>query len=185
MTIEIIDNVIIDIDRYVSEILDNGFVDITIGEQTFKGIQPRYNDSFQRFIESRFTEYDTALNFIRQSPLNQAEPNYIHSDEMMGDLTVLLYLNKCTPKEDGTILYDNDDSHNPDCAASPHRLPFQPMMPVKYHRTIFGPDFPLSSRPISPDYYTFFRPSPFELPQHLTSTIATNFLYKQQSPFKC
>lgn len=110
MTIEIIDDVIIDIDDYVSEILNNGFVDITIGEQTFKGIQPRYNDSFQRFIESKFTEYDVALNFVRQSPLNQPEPNYIHSDEMMGDLTVLLYLNKCTPKDDGTILYDNNES---------------------------------------------------------------------------
>jgi len=110
MTLEIIDDVLIDIDDYVFDILSNEFIDITIGEQTFKGIQPRYNDSFQRFIESKFTEYDVVYNFIRKSPLNQTEPNFIHSDEMMGDLTVLFYLNKCTPKDDGTILYNDDES---------------------------------------------------------------------------
>jgi hypothetical protein len=110
MTIEIIDDVLIDIDDYVSEVLSNQFIDIQFGEQIFRGIHPRCNDRFQRFIESKFTEYDVAFNFVRQSPLNQEEPNYIHSDEMMGDLTVLLYLNKCTPDNDGTILYDNDES---------------------------------------------------------------------------
>lgn len=110
MTIDIIDDVIIDIDDYVFEVLSNGFLDIEVGEQTFKGIQPRCNDAFQRFIESKYSEYEVAFNFIRQSPLNQPEPNFIHSDEMMGDLTVLLYLNRCTPKDDGTILYDDDES---------------------------------------------------------------------------
>ena len=110
MTIEIIDDVLIDIDDYVFEVLGNQFLDVQAGEQVFKGIHPRNNDKFQRFIESKFTEYNVAFNFIRRSPLNQPEPNYIHSDEMMGDLTVLLYLNKCTPKDDGTILYNNDES---------------------------------------------------------------------------
>jgi hypothetical protein len=108
MTIDIIDDVLIDIDSYVSEVLDGEFLDLTFGEQTFKCIQPRGKDEFQRFIESKFTEYDVNFNFIRQSPLNQFEPNFIHSDEMMGDLTVLLYLNKCSPMKDGTIIYDND-----------------------------------------------------------------------------
>ena len=108
MTIDIIDDVLIDIDDYVSEVLDGQFFDITINEQTFRGIQPRENDRFQKFIESKFTEYNVDFNFIRQSPYNQEEPNFIHSDEMMGDLTVLLYLNKHSPIKDGTVVYDDD-----------------------------------------------------------------------------
>lgn len=135
MTIEIIDDVLTDIDNYVSEVLNSKFFDITIGEQTFKGIQPRDNDRFQRFIESKFTEYNVAFNFIRQSPYNQEEPNFIHSDEMMGDLTVLFYLNICTPIKNGTIIYDNDMSKM--CTVK-----------SKYNRCLIFPSYMLHSRSI-------------------------------------
>jgi len=36
-------------------------------------------------------------NFIRQSPFRQEEPNFIHTDEMMGDITCILYLNQFHP----------------------------------------------------------------------------------------
>lgn len=135
MTIEIIDDVLTDIDDYVSDILNKECSDITIGEQTFKGIQFRINDRFQRFIESKFTEYNVCYNFIRQSPLNQEEPNFIHSDEMMGDLTVLFYLNKCAPIKDGTIIYDNDMSKM--CTVK-----------SKYNRCLIFPSHMLHSRSI-------------------------------------
>lgn len=49
--------------------------------------------------------YKADLNFVRRSPINQEEPNFIHTDEMMGDLTAILYLNKEHPEDDGTTLY--------------------------------------------------------------------------------
>ena len=81
-------------------------------ETLFKGIQPRPIDEVQYKIEEAYPDYDVSFNFIRQSPLNQEEPNFIHSDEMM--IKVLLYLNKVD--EDGTTLYKfNKVSELPMC----------------------------------------------------------------------
>ena len=101
----IIDNVLDDPNKYVIELLEKDFYDVSYGDITFKGIQKRSMDEFQYKIEGAYPEYDVTLNFIRQSPHGQEEPNYIHTDEMMGDKTVLLYLNKHHPVEDGTSLY--------------------------------------------------------------------------------
>jgi hypothetical protein len=57
---------------------------------------------------SAFPGYAVNWNFVRKSPLNQEEPNFIHTDEMMGDITCILYLNKEKPNEDGTTIYDED-----------------------------------------------------------------------------
>jgi len=114
MTVVAIDDVIKEPKVYVRDIFDIGFQDITLGEQTFKNIQPRdNNDEFAKAVKFAFPEYKVAYNFVRKSPFNQAEPNFIHTDEMMGDITVILYLNKLSPDEDGTIIYDND--HKPLC----------------------------------------------------------------------
>lgn len=114
MTVSAIDDVIKEPNAYVRGILEIGFQDITIGEQTFKNIQPRdNNDDFAKAVKIVFPEYKIVNNFVRKSPFNQAEPNFIHTDEMMGDITVILYLNKLSPYSDGTIIYDND--HNPLC----------------------------------------------------------------------
>ena len=45
------------------------------------------------------------------SPYNQEEPNFIHRDDMMGDMTCILYLNKQKPALDGTTIYD--ENRNP------------------------------------------------------------------------
>ena len=109
MNIILMDNVIKNPDAYVSTILRNDFYDIQIGEQLFKGIQPRSNDDeFARFATEYFPEFVVVYNFVRKSPINQEEPNFIHSDEMMGDVTLILYLNKVHPKEDGTTIYEED-----------------------------------------------------------------------------
>lgn len=113
-----IDNVIKNPDKYVDDILCNEFVDVNDGVNTFKGIQPRGIDEFDSFLKNYFKinlsmKIDTAYNFVRQSPFMQQEPNFIHTDEMMGDITALLYLNKTHPGNEGTIIYD--ESHNPLC----------------------------------------------------------------------
>ena len=80
--------------EYVEDVLKKPFEDIKDGDKTFKNIQVRENDEFQKVVQSYFPQYKVNYNFIRKSPYKQKEPNFVHSDEMMGDKTALLYLNK-------------------------------------------------------------------------------------------
>ena len=105
------DNIIKDPIAYVDNIHKNQFQDISDGVSIFKNIQPRdSNDEFGAFCLSIFPNYAINWNFIRKSPLGQDEPNFIHSDEMMGEITCILYLNEVHPKEDGTTIYDKDNN---------------------------------------------------------------------------
>jgi len=82
------DNIIKDPLSYVSDIHLHGFQDVADGEYTFKNIQPRdKNDEFAKYVSELFLGYKVDLNFIRKSLLNQEEPNFVHTDEMMGDIT--------------------------------------------------------------------------------------------------
>jgi len=110
MEVFVVDNTINDIDSYVSEILSGQFIDVVAGDSIFKGIQPREFDSLASIINDKFPDYQITYNFIRQSPKGQIEPNFIHTDDMMGDKTAILYLNKKENKLDGTTLYDNDNN---------------------------------------------------------------------------
>jgi hypothetical protein len=97
-----LDNIIKDPVAYVDDIHKYGFQDIADGENIFKNIQPRdNNDEFAQYVSELFDQYSVSFNFVRKSPLNQKEPNFIHTDEMMGDITCILYLN-------GTTIYDKD-----------------------------------------------------------------------------
>jgi hypothetical protein len=103
------DNIIKNPLSYVSDIHLHGFQDVADGEYTFKNIQPRdKNDEFAKYVSELFLGYKVDLNFVRKSPLNQEEPNFVHTDEMMGDITCLLYLNEQAPEDDGTTIYDDD-----------------------------------------------------------------------------
>jgi len=104
------DNVILNPDLYVDDILKDGFYDFKDGDNTFKNVSLRDDDLFYKFLMKKYDDYEIVLNFIRQSPINQEEPNYIHSDEMMGDLTAILYLNKNHPKGYGTTIYFDNKS---------------------------------------------------------------------------
>lgn len=109
MTLIVLDNIIKDPESYVSKIHTYGFQDIADGDKVFKNIQPRVGvDEFADFVLHMFPDFKVAFNFIRKSSLNQEEPNFIHSDEMMGDMTCILYLNENAPKDDGTTIYDAD-----------------------------------------------------------------------------
>jgi len=98
-------NVIDKPETYVKIILNNGFGNFRDGHNVFKNVSLRFNDQFSKFLEKKFPEYKVDLNFVRKSPFKQEEPNYIHSDEMMGDLTAIIYLNKNHPKDYGTSFY--------------------------------------------------------------------------------
>lgn len=104
------DNVVKNPKEYVKEIFDIGLEDVYFDEVVFKGIQARNNDEFSKFVLSIFPNYDIAWNFIRHSPYGQKEPNFVHKDDMMGDITCLLYLSQGAPENDGTTIYDEDES---------------------------------------------------------------------------
>jgi hypothetical protein len=103
-----IDDVLVNPKEYVQDILQHGFQDYADGWKVFKGIQPRGKDEFEKFVLDNFIGYEVKWNFVRHSPMNQIEPNFIHTDEMMGDITVILYLSQNHPDNDGTTLYDGD-----------------------------------------------------------------------------
>lgn len=93
---------------HIDDIYSGLFHEVDSPDGIFKGIQPRNNDEVKKklcwFLRN---EYEVAYNFVRRSPEGQAEPNFIHSDEMMGDLTAILYLSELYPG-DGTTIYDED-----------------------------------------------------------------------------
>lgn len=107
------DDILNDPESYVQDIFDNEFIDFNDGEKIFKNLQPRGDDEFSKFVCEVYPDYEVNYNFIRMSPLNQEEPNFIHKDSMMGDITCILYLSQKHPKNDGTTIYDYLD--NPIC----------------------------------------------------------------------
>ena len=105
------DNVLTDPITYVSDIHLQKFQDVADGKYLFRNIQPRNNDDeFAKYLSGIFSGFDVAFNFVRMSPLNQPEPNFVHTDEMMGDITCILYLNEESPEDDGTTIYDDSGS---------------------------------------------------------------------------
>ncbi|MEJ6795495.1 MAG: hypothetical protein QNK63_02190 [Flavobacteriales bacterium] len=122
MNIAIYEDLIDNVDTYVSEIIEEGFEDIQVGEDLFKNVCHRGLDELVGFLLIKYSDYCPVLNFVRNSPLGQEEPNFIHTDEMMGDLTAILYLNKNYPSEYGTTLYDEDNNEVLICKAKYNSL---------------------------------------------------------------
>jgi len=103
------DNVLKDPKEYVADIHKYGFQDVADGDNVFRNIQPRdIYDEFSQYVTAVFGGYKVNVNFVRKSPLNQEEPNFVHTDEMMGDITCILYLSEDAPNEDGTTIYDEE-----------------------------------------------------------------------------
>lgn len=146
MHISIIDNVLEDPDAYVAEVLSGIFIDVPDGDNVFKGIQLRENDLISIYIKNMFPDYAINYNFIRKSPKNQEEPNFIHNDSIMGDLTVLLYLNKKHPKNSGTTFYEQKEAEDNYIKISEVRM--------KYNRMVVFPSEVMHSRNIKSNFGT-------------------------------
>jgi hypothetical protein len=106
----LIDDFLDDVNSHLEDVMSNDFIDVTDGVNTFKNIQDRKSDVVSNSLLTILKDFDVAYNFVRKSPEGQEEPNFIHSDEMMGDITCLLYLNENPPSEDGTTMYDEDET---------------------------------------------------------------------------
>jgi hypothetical protein len=92
--IRVIDDVLADPMAYRERALSREFRDVTIGADTFKGI-----------ADAEPIRNGTVLTFFRKSPRGQMEPNYIHSDEGMGNATGIYYMNPDPPEGDGTTFW--------------------------------------------------------------------------------
>jgi hypothetical protein len=108
-------------DKYVEGIKEKGFTDFESGENVFKNVQELEKDDVVKAIESLLGA-KLVLSFARMSPLGQEEPNFIHKDDMHGDYTAILYLNKVYPSGYGTTLYDENDDEILICKAKYNSL---------------------------------------------------------------
>lgn len=104
-----IDDALSNPSKYAADVLIGEFIDFPDGEKVFKNIQKREDDEMAELVLRLFPEYGIVYNFVRKSPFGQIEPNFIHKDDMMGDITCILYLNEKHPKEDGTTIYDDEE----------------------------------------------------------------------------
>lgn len=136
MNIMISDDAIENPIEYLKEILSKEFQDFPDGDKVFKGIQPREYDEFAKYCTYLFSDSMVMLNFIRKSPYKQLEPTFIHSDEMMGDITCILYLTQNPPKDDGTIFYNDDEEISCEVRAKFNRMVAFDSS-IKHSRAIF------------------------------------------------
>lgn len=121
MTTIFLTDVFEDPDKYVEGIKQKGFTDFESGENVFKNVQELERDDVVKAIESLLGA-KLVLSFARMSPLGQEEPNFIHKDDMHGDYTAILYLNKVYPSGYGTTLYDENDDEILVCKAKYNSL---------------------------------------------------------------
>ena len=135
MRIEIIDNVISDIDSYRDEILANGFNEYDTPAGLFKGVSQREGDELAEYLKVLYPKHKMSINIVRQSPYGQQEPNFIHNDSDMGDITCILYLTKNVDKLDGTTIYNEDYTVSTIIKAKTNRLVIFPSY-VSHSRNI-------------------------------------------------
>lgn len=109
MSLRIMDNVLADPLGYRAMALALPFRTYTLGGSVFQGIAVG-GKPFETWIESKFPQLKCTVTFFRKSPLDQEEPNFIHTDEEMGDWTAILYLNQNPPAEDGTDFWTHKET---------------------------------------------------------------------------
>tara|TARA_R110002012_G_scaffold317513_1_gene534166 strand:+ start:3697 stop:4176 length:480 start_codon:yes stop_codon:yes gene_type:complete len=102
-------NVLPEVEEYVESIKTGKFEDVQAENGIFKGIQERGEDALYSLVSNFMPEYEIVMNFVRKSSSEQEEPNFIHTDEMHGDKTLILYLNEEYPEGYGTTLYDDNE----------------------------------------------------------------------------
>lgn len=103
--IRVVDDVLTDPHAYRAAALRKAFGDVTLGDQTFRGIAEAPGAELIAALATIAPDFTPTVSFLRRSPLGQIEPNYIHTDSMMGDMTAIFYLTPQPPPFDGTIFW--------------------------------------------------------------------------------
>lgn len=99
------DDVLADPDAYRAAVLARPFADVVVGPDVFHGIQLMEDETFPAWIVGQRPKLTPTLSFVRQSPIGQREPNYVHTDRGMGEWTAILYLNPRPATGDGTVFW--------------------------------------------------------------------------------
>jgi hypothetical protein len=100
-----LDDVLSNPDEYRKQALSGEFHSVSFGESHSTAYKHPPTSEFAISSKKKFPEFNPVLTFLRKSPLGQVEPNFIHNDAEMGDVTAILYLNPEPPKEDGTSFW--------------------------------------------------------------------------------
>jgi len=103
--IRVHDGLVPDPQAYRQAALALPFQSITFGPVVFHGIAPCADLTVPQWLAATYPDLDVVLSFFRQSPAGQVEPNDIHTDVDMGDMTLILYLNPDPPAGDGTTFW--------------------------------------------------------------------------------
>jgi len=103
----VVDDVLPDPVAYRAFALAQTYQRIETGpEEVWHGIARLPADStLPRLIQQMRPSARPHLTFFRKSPQGQPEPNFIHSDEGMGEFTAILYLNPTPADGDGTTFW--------------------------------------------------------------------------------
>lgn len=158
--IRVFDDVLSDPHAYRRQALAQKFGDVTLGPDTFRGIAMCPDPALTVALIGRLPMgVETTLTFFRRSPRGQAEPNFIHSDEDMGDWTGIYYLNPLPADGDGTTFWEHAGSSRgpwtPDVDASAReRVGWNPWrhVPARFNRAVVFRSDLFHSRAIEANY---------------------------------
>lgn len=140
--IEVVDDVLESPLAYRQHALMQEFKSISFGSTTFHGMAHAPTSELAVWFADKYPDYEPTLSFIRKSPLGQVEPNFIHDDKEMGDVTAILYLNPEPPKEDGTSFWKQSGT----------QFMHEKTVEAKFNRAVvFSADIP-HSRAIAENY---------------------------------
>lgn len=103
--LQVYDNVLGDPEDYRAWALAQPFETIVTADEHWHGMSVLRDDTLSRIVADRLAGAQTRLTFFRKSPRGQMEPNFIHSDEGMGQWTAILYLNPTPAEGDGTVFW--------------------------------------------------------------------------------
>lgn len=92
-------------DAYRRWALSQKFQTIQTGEERWHGIALTDDPTLAALVAARVPGATTTLTCFRKSPEGQAEPQFVHSDQDMGDWTAVLYLNPDPAEGDGTTFW--------------------------------------------------------------------------------
>ena len=71
----------------------------------FHGMAIPHDPTLLIWLADHYPGLKPTLTILRQAPLGQVEPNFIHTDRDMGEWTGILYLHPAPPPGDGTTFW--------------------------------------------------------------------------------
>lgn len=103
------DGIVADPVAYRARALAQSFDSVDVGHAMFHGIAVCEAPDVIDWLAVAYPTLEPTLSFFRQSPAGQDEPNFIHTDVDMGDVTVIVYWNDPPADGDGTSFWRHRD----------------------------------------------------------------------------